>query len=183
MHEHAPQEIRPGPPPAAAGTTAPNSAGEDRFTLRKKFPGEGVAAPLAPSRAPDVRSKSGRRIIAALIVFLGVVGIIAYVAQNLPNWRKRGTPGGDNTDPTLVKEILKFPEDLRDLALPTLFHARWDHPDPKQLMYPAEIEKGSKGHYDFLLFNPLEQTVDLGLFESSCDCSKVDFTPLPTSAD
>ena len=49
-----------------------------------------------------------------------------------------------------------------------MYHARWDHPDPKRF-YAAELERGGKGHYDFLFANPLDQSVDLGVQETTCD--------------
>src|SRR5262245_6460065 len=117
MHEHAPQEIRPGTPPDAPAAAPPSTAPstEDRFTLRKKFPGDVGAAPLPPPRTPDVRAKRSRRVALALVLFLGVVGVIAYVTQNLPTWRGKSDPPKGKSDP-VVKELLKFPEDLRDLG-------------------------------------------------------------------
>ena len=55
MPEPAPQEIRPGSPPAATGGP-PAASAQDRFTLRKKFPGEAAPARMTFSeRGLDIR--------------------------------------------------------------------------------------------------------------------------------
>ncbi len=45
--------------------------------------------------------------------------------------------------------------------------------NPKEPGYYLEMEKGQSGFYDYYFENNSEQSVEIGLQKSSCDCSKV----------
>src|SRR5262245_20342911 len=181
MPEHAPQDIRPGTPPAAPTPAVSKPAG-DAFTLKKRFPGEAAYPPPAAAPAPPVRARSGRRYIIAVVLFVVLVGGLAYVAQNLRKRTNVPVPPGRG-GAALGKDILKFPEDLREPnpEVVNLFHALWDHPDPKNRGYAQELEKGKNGHYDFVFLNTADTDADVGLEESSCDCSSLEITAVPSA--
>jgi hypothetical protein len=97
-----------------------------------------------------------------LVIFLAVVGGLAWFTQYLPNWRERKVEG---TDDGAKKEEVKGPGlvFVRNRAI-------WDVKEPD---YVKEIEKGKDGFYDFPIINPSDNEVELGIFQVSCDCTQV----------
>lgn len=168
MQESSPQEIRPGSPPPRPAQD-PGS-----FTLKRRFPGEAPVPGAAPAPPPpSVKKPRLPRIVLPLILLVLVVGGIAYVAQNLPSWRKAPQQGKVGKGPGGAAALLTFPatrdEDGRIVAI-------WDAADPT---YAVEIEQGSKGHYEFLCLNASEHPVEIGVVKLNCDCSKASFAVLP----
>src|SRR5262245_24724056 len=160
-----------GPPPA--GAPVPDTG----FSLRKRFPGEGPPvpppAPAVPDApAPAARSRVFTRIVLPLLVFTLVVGGIAYVTQNLPSRRKEAPAA--RPKPTLEAH-LKILERM-DPQRPGIFIATWDQDDPR---YIAELEPQTEGHYYFAFENPADKIIELGLYETRCDCSQVAVAILP----
>lgn len=132
----------------------------DIFVTTKKFPGTGLpaAAPAPPLR----EKKKSSRIVIAVVLFILVIGGIAWVVQQLPNYRK------PDQLPIPVTEIIRFREGM----------AVWDGADPS---YMLEVENGSEGSYDYFFENVSDGPATVGVESVSCDCSQVMVTVLSPS--
>src|SRR5437870_1733415 len=102
-------------------------------------------APQAPAGEsavpPGTRSaRAMLRYVLPGILFVFVVGAIAWITQFMPNWRvKTDTQPAANTSGAMIKF--------------TFNRAVWDPDDDK---YALEMEPGQDGHFDF----PFENTSD-----------------------
>lgn len=96
------------------------------------------------------------------LLFVAIVGGLAWFTQQLPAWRsRRGAP------PTAKETAKKGPE-----VVCRFFYNQplWD---PKAPAYVLEYERGEMGHCDFPFENPTDVEGELGLLRSSCDCSSI----------
>lgn len=112
-------------------------------------------APL-PSRGG---SRTWIRVLLPILLFVVAVGVLTWVAQFLPNWRRGPTPPA-NTGAG-VRGVEFF-----------FTVARWE-PDGKTNYVAAEFERGQQGFYDFLFQNVSDSVIELGLESQACDCSEV----------
>lgn len=141
---------------------------ESGFLSGKRFP-----EPAPPTREPESFPEAGNssgffsRIVLPIVLFVLIVGGIAWLSQYMPNWRSR-TKTVDMAVPIVpAKELLAFLEK----------HSVWDPEDPKYVL--AEVERNSQGHYDYPFENVSGQPVEFGLERTSCDCSKVQVALFP----
>ena len=148
--EHPFEGIKPGLP-----ETTPS---DDAFSLRKKFPGQGlVSEKTSPARPPRQR-KLFWRLLVPLALFIAMIGGIAFVVQYTPNWR--GKKNAANRTGQL-KELLEFQEK----------QSIWD---PKDASYVKEFEPEKPGHYDYPFRNITGGDVQMGLLQTNCDCSSIE---------
>ena len=99
-----------------------------------------------------------KQVVVPLGALLALVGGIAYLAQNLPNYRGgplKELPPQTN-DPLVNSELLFF----------THLRARWNN-DPN---YFLEVEKGEAGSYWFPFEATSGKAVELGILAAKCDC-------------
>jgi hypothetical protein len=158
MHEQHSESVRPDLPPEAV------SRAENIFVTKKRFPGEVSVPEVRPSIAAPPRKRSlGSRLLVPMILFVAVVGGIAWIVQYVPNWRKK-------TDvkplPAVEKPALLFTETM----------ATWEPEDEKKPYderYAKEYERGAEGRYDYPFDNTLSEPAEVGLLETSCDCTSV----------
>ena len=130
------------------------------FPPPQGFPSESAAP------APVVVKSSGTtlRYVLPSVLFVLMVGAIAWVTQFMPNWRadnKKAVPVGP-----AGAAALKF----------SLVRALWD---PEDEDYALETEKGKDGHFDFPFENTSYQPAELGLKKRSCDCSYLEVCIVP----
>lgn len=104
------------------------------------------------------------------LLFVAIVGGLAWFTQQLPNWRaRRGTttpPPDAKKAPTLVCRFF-YNQPVWDKEVPA---------------YILEYERGEKGHCDFAFENPADLAGEMGLLRSSCDCSSILVAFPPTEA-
>lgn len=113
------------------------------------------------------------RVVLPLGALLALVGGIAYVTQNLPNYRsprpRDGVPAKG------------LDHDNRDLLQFTHLRASWDKEDANfrsdEQKYVLEYEKGVAGTYVFP-FRDAEHNLELGVQRSHCDCAQIDLALL-----
>jgi len=146
-------------PPAS-----PPAPARDTFLTAKKFPGEVGSRSLPEAAAPAAPPKNlFSRTVLPIALFVFIIGGIAWLAQNLPNWR---TPKKAGPEPSLP-QIVSFAEKK----------SVWD---PRDLDYALEMERDVAGAYDFPFHNVSDQEIEIGLLGTSCDCSKVEARPFNT---
>ena len=127
------------------------------FLAQKPYPAE----PPSPATVLRPRKSSPWRYILPGVLFVVVVGVIAWVTQFMPNWRKKDGPSGPQSGNAPVA-LIKFP----------FLRAVWDRDDPD---YALEQERGSGGRFDFPFENSSStQAAELGLYKRSCDCSHLE---------
>src|SRR5262245_26962188 len=102
------------------------------------------------------------RFIFPLILFLAVIGAIAWVTQYMRVGRTKAKADGAKPGPETAAPaaaLLQF-----DHAIDA-YHAAaiWDPKDPT---YIKEFERGQDGHYDFPFRNVSDQPVQIGLQDS-----------------
>lgn len=93
-------------------------------------------------------------------LFVGIVGAIAWVSQNLPKGAAPKAQFGNGFVEPEKAAHLRF---LRNRAI-------WDEKDPN---YIKECETGVAGYYDFPFLNESQSPVTLGFSQSNCDCSRL----------
>ncbi len=106
-------------------------------------------------------TKATFRYLLAGVLFVLLVGALAWITQFMP--RRAST---SITQPVMLSGqvtpgTLKF----------SFTRAIWD---PEDDAYALEIEKGVEGHCDFPFENTLNQTADIGLQHTECDCSHME---------
>ena len=110
-------------------------------------------------RSPSFRSgEVFSRVVLPLVLFVAVVGGIAWVTQYLPNGPRspRSVEETPNAEP-----LLKFSTE----------QALFDKDDPD---YGQEIETNEEGHYDFAFENISGKELELGLQFKNCGCTQVE---------
>jgi hypothetical protein len=115
-----------------------------------------------PRPLPLPRRKLTNNFWVPVILFVLIVGGLAWFVQYLPSWRKRPSTRPPGEQQLVFK---------RPIAL-------WDVNDPG---YAKEVERGEPCHYDYAFDNAMAATVELGLFQTSCDCSYVELALLSDS--
>jgi hypothetical protein len=122
----------------------------------KAFPSEPEA-----SSSPAVKRAGGTlRYVLPGVIFVLMVGAIAWITQFMPNWRVTSDkpPGPDgNAAPATIKF--------------SLVRAIWD---PNDEEYVLEAETGHDGHFDFPFENTSSQPAEIGHKRPSCDCSHME---------
>src|SRR5690349_2690198 len=98
------------------------------------------------------------------VLVLGVFGL-TFLTQYTP--RKPVESSGARPD--------QKPGNVMPLRVPEKI-AVWDTADPS---YAAEVEKGTKGYYDFWPSNPHDKPLTLSLISKSCTCADVRIALLP----
>jgi hypothetical protein len=132
--------------------------------------------PSAPAEGipptPSIADGGGRplRWVVPLVLFVVIIGVIAWVVQNMPNWR---APVTKNKDAPTSAELFEFP----------IYYSHWEKPPdltgekvPDQVHYIREFERGEEGRYWYPFKNVTEHPVTLGLGYTSCDCSRLETT-------
>jgi len=112
------------------------------------------------------RSRSSRsgevfsRIVLPLVLFVAVVGGIAWMTQYLPSGggKSKISPDVGSDDPFRLN--FKVTEAVFD---------------PKDPAYGLEVEADEKCHYDFPFQNESSQELELGLKFKNCNCTHIDF--------
>lgn len=113
-------------------------------------------------------SRSGQvfsRVVVPLVLFVIVVGGVAWLVQNLDNW------GAKNTNQQALTQ-------LQNLVKFSYEKAVWPAWKPEITDYLAEFEPGTEGHFDFPVENIAGQDLEAGLDHSSCTCTEVKFALL-----
>lgn len=152
--------------PGASLPTSPkrSSSPEDIFLTSKKFPGVAVEPESAVAQSSTERPAGKRhagRVAVTITVLVLVIGGIAWVVQYLPGKQQVVAPLPDS-------ELVRFPE----------IKAVWD---PKDEEYAFEVERDSRGSYDYYFENVHAGNVQIGLEMTSCDCSDVKVALLNSS--
>lgn len=134
----------------------PSSRPED-FVPHRPFPAESHLADRPPPRVNWLS-----RYVMPVALFVAIVGIIAWVVQNMPKWQP---PPKTTGEVDVIKgdgqPILEFPRGEK---------AQWD----KEVADASkELERGFPGYYDFPFRNPDKDDVELGLLQPSCDCVSI----------
>ena len=130
----------------------------DDFLASKTYPTAGPQSGLPPSMK---RRGNAVRYALPAILFVGIVGIIAWVIQFTPNTRSTKSSHSAKADSTNTPSVIKFP----------FTRAVWDKDDED---YALEIERGKEGHFDFPFENLTGQPAEIGLLKTSCDCTHLD---------
>ena len=120
--------------------------------------------------------------IVPIVLFVVIVGVLAWLTQNLPKGGDTKKKGPNPTPP--VNSQVREP-DLRFLykpvdrkpGRPDAGVGVWDD-DP---FYAKESEQGQDGHYDFPFHNPHDYPVTIGFARASCDCSHLMVTVLDSA--
>lgn len=150
MQEHQSEGIKPGLP-----ETTPS---DGAFSLRKKFPGQGLVSEKTGPARPARQRKLFWRLLVPLALFIAMIGGIAFVVQYTPSWR--GKKNSANRTGQL-KELLEFQEK----------QSVWDAQDAS---YVKEFEPEAPGHYDYPFRNITGGAVQMGLLQTNCDCSSIE---------
>jgi hypothetical protein len=176
-----------------------SSSKPDDFLPQRAYPVEASAA----ERSPRTTGGSFTRYALPVVLFVAIVGLIAWMVQSMPKWKTGVTtqPDGQIVE---IESPLVF----------TRLRAQWERPLEAQYVYlsplltgslaghglfmataalahvefsprhdlPRETEKGVRGHYDFPFKNTsTDQAVELGLLRPSCDCVSIEACVLPRS--
>jgi len=144
---------------------SPEQRDEEAFAIRKRFPGE-VAPSETPAEPPAAAGGAFSRIVLPLLLFVVIIGGIAWVTQYMP--------GRKTIDPVAVPQkmdemLVRFDE----------ITSVWDKNDKN---YIAEIERSEGGHFDFPFENGTDEKLLLGTYNISCLCSDVKAAILPAGA-
>lgn len=150
--------------PLPKAPTSAASMEDGQFSERPLRSLEGTAPP---------KSKSPMRWVVPLVLFVVIIGGIAWLVQYMPSWRSAKKENGG---------AAKGPEALLAFLHPHfkgVYMALWERlPLPKdnekppdKPPYAREFEKGAEGRYCFPLLVHPQQDVRIGLREKSCDCS------------
>lgn len=134
------------------------------------FPSQPAAAP-----PPVARSKSPMRWLVPLVMFVVIVGGIAWLVQNMPSWRAKTA---------VVPALPKGPDALLGFVHPITqsgyFVAPWEPLGKDDLgkpltkkPYAREFERNEEGKYCFPFLVRSEQAVEIGSNFKSCDCAKL----------
>jgi hypothetical protein len=129
------------------------------FLAPRAFAGE----PPSPPRPKKARFPF--RYVLPAVVFVIVVGAIAWITQFMPNWRVKTGNQPPINGPTAAKAI--------NFAVKK---AIWD---PEDEAYALETERGHDGHFDFPFENLSGQPAEIGLLDRSCDCSHLEVCLVP----
>jgi len=113
--------------------------------------------------------KSSNRYLFALALLILIIGGLAWLTQQMPNWRTRIPKPGPEAAKEKAPVVCRFP----------VTRAVW-HPEWKN--YAREYEKGQHGHYDFPFENPSDQEGEIGLFQVNCACSSILATLTPAAS-
>lgn len=112
------------------------------------------------------------RYVLPVVLFVGIIGGIAWLTQYMPSWRTPDTSPGSavKKDTSPAQDVLKF----------TRTRAVWDFDEQGQdTGYVREYERGVEGHYDFPFRNVLGKPAEIGLLAVSCDCTSAEVAFLP----
>lgn len=133
---------------------------DDSFSIRKRFPGEASASP--PPAQPPAPSRRGlfSRVLLPLIVFVLVIGGVAWVTQYMPNRKTENDATGGPKLPVTEELLINFDE----------ITSVWD---PRDKTFAKEFEHNDSGTYDFKFANSTDETIFLGAYYVSCTCSKL----------
>src|ERR1700677_340529 len=104
------------------------------------------------------------RIVVPLVLFLIIIGAVAYVLQNVQIWRPRATK-----DEPVGQNMLSF--DYQN--------SLWNPEVPE---YLKEVEPGEKGSYDFPFANGTKSELEVGLDHANCTCTWVKIALIPDGA-
>lgn len=121
-----------------------------------------------------------RKILLPLILFVGLIGGVAFITQNLSNWRapvnKRPETKPDASE-TVTPFVRLDPAKIWYDPQYGHFKSWWD---PADRSYFQEVERDLPGHFDFHIDGNVDHPIEVGLQGTSCDCAHVEsvaFTP------
>ena len=125
---------------------------------------------------PPARARSPLRYAMPFVLFLVIIGGIAWLVQNMPSWRTRTNPVAQGK---AAEQVLQFMNRINQNYVLAL----WELP-PKMgekskaedgsegpMIYEREFEPGAEGRYLFPFQNLTDQAAELGLTSTSCDCA------------
>jgi hypothetical protein len=127
---------------------------------------------------PPARAKSPLRYAVPLILFVLIIGGLAWLLQNMPAWRARPPVAAPQKGPEVV---VQFTHQVGE----NFIMAMWEVPSEKMLkqkgdketkpppVYEREMEPGSEGRYLFPFQNVTQQAAELGMAAKSCDCANL----------
>jgi hypothetical protein len=112
------------------------------------------------------------RYIALVVLVLGIIGLLTWVTQSLPNTKVPNVipdgQKGDNVKPVLF--FTRVPGPFGDVLT-----AVWD----KDPAYILETERNVEGHYYFPFRNVLGAEAEMEMESADCDCTQADIGLLP----
>lgn len=117
------------------------------------------------------------RQLTALAAFLVLIGGLAWVLQNLPNWRAEDPIPAPAPPTTTVETHLGFENAIWD-ARAGAWIGRWDDL-VDDLARPKEFEINTPAHYDFHVTNKIFHNLHLGLDQTLCDCARIEACAFP----
>ena len=117
-----------------------------------------------------------KNVIIAIVLFVLIVGGIAWVVQYLPAWRAgTSTPA---PPPSKVKDeddLLTFSRRRVQLGALRAVIATFElNENGKDTGYVLEFLRGGHGHYDFAFRNVSDGVVEIELAKTACDCSNAE---------
>jgi len=128
------------------------------------------APPESAPQVPSIAEGGSRpmRWAVPLVLFVIIIGGIAWLAQNMANWRDK--------EPRAVAAV------TADLFQFPIFYSHWEKPPEKPIdkdpdfpvVYVREYERGEEGKYWYPFQNLTDHAVTLGLGFTSCDCSRLE---------
>jgi hypothetical protein len=177
------------------------SAKPDDFLPQRPFPEEATGAER-PRRPAGGGTFS--RYVLPVVLFVAIVGVIAWVVQNMPGWKTRngpidnGGPAPDGSLLTFMRTTARWEREVEAegaYLIPCLLGILSPAQGPEQFGFyaalrqsllmqrldmPREFERGVPGYYDFLFKNPSDKAVEFGLLRPSCDCVSIEACLLPS---
>jgi hypothetical protein len=120
------------------------------------------------------------RYAVSLMLLVGIIGGIAWVAQYLPTWN---VPKKDVPLPAPEKGGLAFARAIAQWYPPKAGEKKSGEDAPSAAdQFPfKDFEQGTTGHYDFLFKNVSETDIDIVFYTSDCDCNSIEVATLPGS--
>jgi hypothetical protein len=103
--------------------------------------------------------KSFIQIVATLVILAGVVFGATFFTQ----YTRTKEGGKDNGQQPPRVQIVRLSDEKE---------AVWD---PEDRQYVQEFERGTKGHYDFVVANPNDKPITVHLDSTTCKCTNVEF--------
>jgi hypothetical protein len=175
----------PGSPPdAIQNASTPGPLG-DSFLSAKRYPGEVAARPSAPEPpAPAPPRRVFTRVVLPLLIFIGAIGVLAWVTQYLPSRSVGPTQvvAPDGGEAKRSGKVLTF---WTQVALWEPQNKKAAQPDEdkqlreqKVIPYGAEYEvstdtRHDDGHYDFVFENRNDEPLALGVEKQGCQCASI----------
>ncbi|MCI0683697.1 MAG: hypothetical protein L0Y71_16445 [Gemmataceae bacterium] len=171
--------------PASAGTSP-----DAPLTSSAPLTAPPLAAPPPSSPSADApsaaRARSPVRWLIPLVLFVLIIGGIAWIVQNMPTWRGRTPPAAAPAAPKGPELLVRFvhPFDRERHAHVAVWEdfEKLQKPETKERprLYAREFERGAEGRYYFP-FYVTEQGCEVGVSSISCDCAELHVAAVPAA--